>query len=122
MQTISITENKALLSSDVDNDDIPETDPLYVHFTCYFLLFLLLCRPALWKTLPLESVSDKIDVMHVMWCDVIKSHHITFIYPRILRVAYAANISEHFESIRTKTRPQHRELRPLLFANSEWVL
>ena len=24
------------------------------------------------------------------------------------------------ESIRTKTRPQHRELRPLLFANSEW--
>ena len=26
------------------------------------------------------------------------------------------------ESIHTKTRPQHRELRPLLFANSEWVL
>ena len=26
------------------------------------------------------------------------------------------------ENIHTKTRPQHRELRSLLFANSEWVL
>ena len=42
------------------------------------------------------------------------------------RVAYTANISEHLPTqpweIDTKTRPQHRELRPLLFANSEWVL
>ena len=29
----------------------------------------------------------------------ITSHHITFIYPRIFRVAYAANISEHLTII-----------------------
>ena len=48
--------------------------------------------------------------------------HYTYIHtllslPSDFRVAYAANISEHL-----RDRPPHRELRPLLFSNSVWVL
>ena len=43
--------------------------------------------------------------------------HTLLSLPSDFRVAYAANISEHL-----RDRPPHRELRPLLFSNSVWVL
>ncbi len=49
-------------------------------------------------------------------------HH--FVNLWIWRVAYTANISEHFTVStiqRAKTRPQHRELCALLFTISVWV-
>ena len=53
----------------------------------------------------------------------IKFTSLYLVLPSDFRVAYAANVSEHaftHPTMRiTKTRPQHRELRPLLFANSE---
>ena len=52
-------------------------------------------------------------------------HHHIFIYPRILAQLGVASISEQLPPhpwYTAEDRPQHREFRAILFANSVWVL
>jgi len=76
------------------------------------------------KSGPLERAELANQIQGFRIPDIIIIIIIILYLPSDLRVALTANDSEHFNNTTAqwaKTRPQHRELRALLFTMSVWV-